>query len=421
MPASVAQFGQVANWFATGAKSVGGLAWSSGDRIYVWGGIENAGGTIATPTNANLAFQLRVSVTTGGSNQCACWWWEAVAGSSQTGQTISMANPGGNRAAGIMVWVITGASGFANASANQTASAFGFTPSAGSVVLYGCADWNANQTNQTPTTGTGTATERVDTGDGATYGVNGADWQGVSATSSSFGLTSYSGMTPAHAVIEVLAAAGAGDITGAGQLTAPPTTSAGTGGVTVHGGGEAAPLASVATGSAAVAVTGGGQVTALEAAASAAGQVTVTGSGQASASAAAVDGDGTLGAAATTGAGQLTAPAAQAVGTGSVSVAGSGSLTAPAAVVDGFGGQLEPEAFIIGAVTGPAGTTLTFTGPASWRTTTGPAVRRALTGAVVIVETFTGPANDPPDLVGPASGRTVTGPESSRTLTGPGA
>ena len=84
MAVTVASSAQVANWFTTTSpQTVGGLAWSTGDVVIVFGTAETATQTLATPTNANLTFSLRTSITTGGANECPAYLWSAVAGTSQ--------------------------------------------------------------------------------------------------------------------------------------------------------------------------------------------------------------------------------------------------------------------------------------------------------------------------------------------------
>jgi hypothetical protein len=214
MALSVANFYQPANWNATGsaARDITGVAWSAGDIIVIVGGTENAGTTLGNPTNANLTIGVpKASVTVGGGNEATCYVWASnAAASSQTAQTIAVTISNGLARGGIAVWVITGSpTGVANAAANNTEAAFTVNTSAGSVVVYGFFDWSANTTDQTLTTGSGTPTERMDWGDGVNYGGYGGEWVGVSAGSQSWGVTSYTGTTVAHAVIEVLAPAGA--------------------------------------------------------------------------------------------------------------------------------------------------------------------------------------------------------------------
>lgn len=206
MALSVAQFAQVATWFDVGtSKTITGLSWSAGDTIVVFGSIENALGTLGTPTNANLTFTLDASSTSGGANECPAWLWHATAASSQSSQTITIPGPAGALHWGACAWVVTGSpSGTANATANLNESAISRTVTAGSVVIHGLADWNANATNQTPATGSGTATERIDA-NGVRWSVCAGDWVGTAAGTFNFGLASYAGLQSAQAVIEILA------------------------------------------------------------------------------------------------------------------------------------------------------------------------------------------------------------------------
>lgn len=209
MALSVAQFAAVSNWFTTTTpQTITGLAWSSGDIIVVVGLDENANAAISTPTNANLTFTLQASVTTGGGSEAEAYVWTATAGSAQTSQTISVAATGGLQF-GAAAWVITGSpSGVANATANQTETAPSLTVGAGSVVIFALADFNATTPTKTPLTGSGTATERFDTGNGTNYGVYGAEWVGTSAGTFSFGPNNYTGLQIAQVAIEITAPAG---------------------------------------------------------------------------------------------------------------------------------------------------------------------------------------------------------------------
>lgn len=216
MAVSVASFNQVADWFvSTTPRTITGLSWTSGDVVVVVGGAETASTSVATPTNANLTFALQASETSGGSGEAAIWVWIAVAGSSQSSQTIQATATGGQWW-GFAVWVSSGASGsVANATADLTDSAFTFTPTVDSLVIYGHMDWNATS-GKTITAGTGTPTERFDA-NGSNYGVYLGDWVNVAASSASFGISSYAGVQIARARIEVLATGGA--VTAEANLT----------------------------------------------------------------------------------------------------------------------------------------------------------------------------------------------------------
>src|SRR5512139_2352733 len=208
MAASVSSFTASALNTTATPKTVTTLSWTAGDVIVVIGGAETADTTLNNPTNANLTFGApQASNTAGGAGDCDVYVWRAVAGSTQTGQTISCSRGATSGQWGFFVWVDTGVSSTANPSANLTESNFTFTPSAGSIVHYAFFDWNANNTDQTIAAGTGTATERADSRSAA-YGWYAGDWVGVTATSTGFGITDFTGLRIAHGVIEVLASAG---------------------------------------------------------------------------------------------------------------------------------------------------------------------------------------------------------------------
>lgn len=233
MAASVAQFAQVADWFTTSSpQSVTGLSWSNGDKIIIIGGMETAAQSINTPTNANLTIGLEVSQTTGGALESPIWIWSAVAGSAQSSQTIQATSTSALMF-GLAVIVITGTDGTdANGAADLTESAFTFTPTAGSVVIYAHMDWNVT-TGKTQTTASGTPTERRDAGNTTNYSQYIGTWENVTATSQSWGITDYTGTQISRAAIEVKAGAGtvngSATVTGAGVLTASGAASTGQG------------------------------------------------------------------------------------------------------------------------------------------------------------------------------------------------
>ena len=211
MPTSRVSYAEVSDWFSTTwSKEITGVDWNDGDKIVVFGGLENSTGgtpTIQTPTNGNLTFSLITNVDTG-NNESPVWFWYADANSNQTNQTIT-ANSTSGKAGGFAVWVIRGGASGAVAWSvgNATESAHTRAAAAGSAILYGCGDWNANQSNQTITTGTGTGTEQTDDGDGSSWAVNTADWIDTTTTSADYGLSSYSGMQVQHIAIEIEASA----------------------------------------------------------------------------------------------------------------------------------------------------------------------------------------------------------------------
>src|SRR5580765_2070361 len=209
MALSVAQYAQVATWFSsTTPRSVTGLSWSAGDIIVAVSALEssNLSQTLATPTNANLTFTLRASNQTGGGNEAWTYLWTATAASSQSSQSISFAsNATGGQMFGGAVWVISGApTGVGVNFANLTESLTNLTVANGSVVCYMHADWSATSTF-TIATGSGTATERTDVGNGTNYGVYTGEWVGVAAGTFGFGVTSYAGTTISKVAIEITA------------------------------------------------------------------------------------------------------------------------------------------------------------------------------------------------------------------------
>ncbi|RSN65404.1 hypothetical protein DMH01_03235 [Amycolatopsis sp. WAC 04182] len=140
-----------------------------------------------------------------------------------------------------------------------------------------------------------------------------------------------------HAVlIAIKPAAGAGDSTGTGALTAPASVAAGTGTVPVTGAGATTAPKSTSAATGAVIVAAAGAATAPASVASGAGGVVATGTGAATAPTAIANGAGTV---VVTGNGALTAPASVASGTGGAvpAIEGTGALVAPAAVALGAG------------------------------------------------------------------------------------
>ena len=157
MTITVVSYTSVSNWsVSTTPKTIASLAWNAGDVLVIVGGTQAADTGIGTPTNANLTFTLQASDTSGGTNDCASYVWTAIAGSSQTGQTISASRSGTTQNWGYSVWVLrpdgTGAVGV-NA-ANLTESNLSLTVAANSAVVYGGMDWNAaGVPTKTPATG----------------------------------------------------------------------------------------------------------------------------------------------------------------------------------------------------------------------------------------------------------------------------
>lgn len=204
MALTVTQYAENADWFNSASpKTVTGVAWSAGDRVVVVGAYEN-NLTENLPTNANLTFSEHTS-NTATAGESRTWIWSAIAGSAQTGQTISATNSGS--ICGLAVIVISGGdSVVTNASSNFTESNFSLGVAAGSVVVYIGADFTATTPTKTPATGSGSATEWADTGNGTNYGIYIATWEGTSATTASFGPNNYTSLQIAQSVIEVRSA-----------------------------------------------------------------------------------------------------------------------------------------------------------------------------------------------------------------------
>lgn len=215
MALSIAGYYQPSNWFeqSTATRNITGVAWSSGDIIVVVGVTEDNTRTLTAPTNANLTFTQQVASAT--ANECKVYIWTATAGSSQTSQTIASTISASGSHGGLAVWVITGSpTGIANATLASNETAASITAASGDVVIFLLGDWNATTPTKTPATGSGTATERIDTGNGSTYGIWAAEWVGTAAGTFSFGPNNYTGLKAMQASIRVTAPAGGGSVTG---------------------------------------------------------------------------------------------------------------------------------------------------------------------------------------------------------------
>lgn len=195
--ASVASFTANANWFAVGPKSVT-ASWAAGDVIVVFGAAETAGTTtLNTPTATGLTFTQRAVNDVGANTEAETAIWTAVAGSSGSGVTVQLTDTSGAIQIGLAVWVISSASGsFTALAGTNTEAAYGsVTVGSGDVVIVALADFTAqNPPGKAPLTGSGTATERFDTGNGTNYAVWGADWAGTAAGTFTFGPDSYTAL-----------------------------------------------------------------------------------------------------------------------------------------------------------------------------------------------------------------------------------
>lgn len=204
MAITVASF-TAPNWddTASGTRTVTGVSWNSGEFIVAGGTAFDASLTLTTPTNASLTFSLLNSQTDGGTAEVPVWFWTAVAGSTQSGQTISTTISDAARKGGICVWVISGQNSVIAAGNNRTESAFSYNPTAGSAVLYFVSDFNATAAGRTGTTGTGTLTERQDVTASAAFWVGAYDWVGVTSGANNYGITDYTSLKVGHLLAEV--------------------------------------------------------------------------------------------------------------------------------------------------------------------------------------------------------------------------
>jgi hypothetical protein len=206
--ATVNSWSDVADWFSsTTPRNITGVSWNDGDMIIAWGANEGEGGLVNAPTNANLTFTLRDS-STGGTSESESYIWSAPATSTETSQTIACSsNSNGNF--GVCVWVLRPGTDkvfeIGNSHNNRDESSPpSLSVSADSIVCYGGADWNAtNPPGKTPATGSGTSTERLDQGNGASYAQYVADWVGTSATSTTFGPNNYTSLKIAEVALEI--------------------------------------------------------------------------------------------------------------------------------------------------------------------------------------------------------------------------
>jgi hypothetical protein len=189
------------NGFDTTDVSIA-ASWASGDIVVVFGCVENALTSLNTPTATGLSFTIQASVTTGGASETAAYIWTAAPGSSGSGN-ITIVNTGSVEQGWGCAWVISGGGTIGNNFANRNETTTSLTVGTGAVVCFGLADWNANTSNQTAATGSGSATEREDNGNGSTYGFNVYDWQGTSSGSFSFGVSSYTGMQVTQVAIAI--------------------------------------------------------------------------------------------------------------------------------------------------------------------------------------------------------------------------
>ena len=213
------------NWADVTAnnESVTGIAWSEGDLVVVLQGAESGfsdGSWIVPldpPTNANLTFsELALEINDGDENDCYVGAFAAIAGSSQTNQTITSATPGaGNATAmrGMRVLVYSGSDGVGatNSIDNSSAKTISLTRTgANSHVACILWDWNAVNDVTVDATPTGTVQNATNvsekaTGFCCTFGDQGA------AGTTSYGITNHTGTVVMSGIaVEILGVAAAG-------------------------------------------------------------------------------------------------------------------------------------------------------------------------------------------------------------------
>lgn len=201
------------------------ISWSTGDIIVVVGIIADGGGNLSTPTATGLTFSASTGATTDSAGgDTSVYFWTATAAASGSSVAVSVARSGSTEQYGVWAWVITGSpSGLGNTAKGSTGADLSVTTTAGSVVLYALGDWNAVTPAETPITGSGTATERVDGSTAGQLGYYLADWVGTSATTANYGITSYSGLNVVHGALEILAPTSSDTNADAGAASATAT------------------------------------------------------------------------------------------------------------------------------------------------------------------------------------------------------
>ena len=205
MALSIASYTASAFTTTTTPKTVS-ISWSAGDTIVVAGGVET-GGSLLLPTCPGLIFEpVQTLPDVTGFENAAYIWISTPAAAGGTAQTVSVSRSGGTGQFGIAVWVITGsaAAGPGATFATRAEAAQSLTVKTGSIVCYFLADWNATANNETPLTGSGTATERADANSGTAWGWWIGDWVGTSAGTFTFGPSAFTGMTCTQVAVEIV-------------------------------------------------------------------------------------------------------------------------------------------------------------------------------------------------------------------------
>lgn len=208
MATAVTQYAENSTWFSSG---VGGktctVSFSAGDIIVVAGGIETDTRDFNLPTATGLTFTQQPLQDAGSGSEAAAGIWTAVAAGAGSSVVITQSITGVSNS-GLAAWVVSGGSTITGITGSLANAAFaGVTVGAGDTVIVFLADFTAaNPPGLTATTGSGTATERVDIGDGTSYGVWGADWVNTAAGTFSFGATSYGALNTAQVGVVITSA-----------------------------------------------------------------------------------------------------------------------------------------------------------------------------------------------------------------------
>jgi hypothetical protein len=194
----------------TSPKTFTGLDWAAGDVIVVAtlaaNGNQSGFNFGATPTNANLSFDAPTTFGIGSGTEAGLQIYTAIAGSAQTGQTITVTRDNAYPFDwGATLWIVTDGSGVTNVIANGTEGTISRTVSAGSLGIYIMNDFNADTNGQTLATGTGTPTERDDDVATGSFSWVFGDWAEMAAGTFGFGVTDYTGLKVSHGFVEVLA------------------------------------------------------------------------------------------------------------------------------------------------------------------------------------------------------------------------
>lgn len=189
------------------------VSWAAGDIIVVKAASESGNTVLGTPTATGLTFTLRADEGSTSSSEGSAAIYSATAAASGSGVTVSQAWSGSSGHTGFHWSVWSGASGVTGGTGNLTEGTTSLTTAAGDAVVAILADWNATTPfTRTAATGSGTATEEVETTTGQ-YSVWAGRWEGTSATTAGYGLTSYTSLKTASAFLVITAAAGATDYT----------------------------------------------------------------------------------------------------------------------------------------------------------------------------------------------------------------